>query len=85
MIEGVLKRESKIDMLKIDTEGMENRTVAAIDPALRAHIGVVVCETKQPLNPADDQFELRFANETCRLTNRRPKSLQPRPVVSAWR
>jgi FkbM family methyltransferase len=69
VIKRVLEGEPRIDMLKLDTEGMETKTVAAIEPALLAQIGVIVFETRQPMNPAVDQFELRFANETCRLTS----------------
>lgn len=40
----VLAREGKIDLLKIDTEGAEMATVAAIDPAYRRRIGVIYLE-----------------------------------------
>jgi FkbM family methyltransferase len=40
----VLARENTIDLLKIDTEGAEADTVAAIDPAYRRRIGVIYME-----------------------------------------
>lgn len=44
VLAGVLAREEKIDLLKIDTEGAEMATVAAIDPAYRRRIGVIYME-----------------------------------------
>lgn len=66
----VLEREGRVDLLKVDTEGMENRTVAAIDRDLLARVRVVCYETRSPVNPAPDLFALSFAAETVRLTNR---------------
>jgi FkbM family methyltransferase len=40
----VLAREGRIDLLKIDTEGAELDTVAAIDPDYRRRIGVIYVE-----------------------------------------
>ena len=40
----VLAREGRIDLLKIDTEGAELDTVAAIDPEFRRRIGVIYVE-----------------------------------------
>jgi FkbM family methyltransferase len=71
----VLEREGSIDMLKIDTEGLEARTVEAIDPDLLARVGVLCYETRRPVNPAPELFELRYATDTARLTNRRAGAL----------
>jgi FkbM family methyltransferase len=60
----------EIDLLKIDTEGMENRTVQAIDRDLLERIHVICFETRTPVNPAPERFELHFATDTARLVNR---------------
>jgi len=70
VLTGVLELDGRIDMLKIDTEGLENRTVLAISPHLLAQIGVLCFETREPVNPAPELFELRHATDTARLTNR---------------
>lgn len=70
VLEGVLEREGPIDLLKIDTEGLENLTVRAIRPDLLEQIGVICYETRQPVNPAPELFELGVAAETARLTRR---------------
>jgi hypothetical protein len=66
----VLQREGRIDMLKIDTEGLENRTVGAIEPDVFRQVGVLCFEARMPMNPAPERLELRYATETARLTNR---------------
>ena len=66
----VLAREGRIDMLKLDTEGMEDATVAAIDRELLARVRVLCYETRAPVNPAPELFAMTFATETARLTNR---------------
>ncbi len=74
VLEPVLEREGRIDLLKIDTEGLENRTVAAIRPELLARIDVICFETREPFNPAPESFDLRFATDTARLEARFPLS-----------
>jgi FkbM family methyltransferase len=66
----VLELEGRIDMLKIDTEGLENQTVNAIDRDLLAHVGVLCFETRTPINPAPEHFLLQHSTDTARLTNR---------------
>jgi FkbM family methyltransferase len=66
----VLELEGGVDMLKIDTEGLENQTVQAIEPELLARVALVCFETTQPINPAPQRFELRYATDTARLINR---------------
>jgi FkbM family methyltransferase len=63
----VLEREGRIDLLKIDTEGLERQTVEAIDRAILAQLGVICFETRAPLNPWPERFAMSFAAETCRL------------------
>lgn len=68
VLAGVIAREDHIDLLKIDTEGMEDRTVAAIDPELLSRVRVLCYETSFPVNPAPELFDMAFATETARLT-----------------
>jgi FkbM family methyltransferase len=73
VLEDVLAREGEIDLLKLDTEGMELQTVRAIRPELLGRIGVVYFEWEQ--EPADlgvEGFERSYANSTCTLRNRSP-------------
>lgn len=44
VLEEVLRTETAIDMLKIDTEGVEEATIAAIDPRYLARIRLIVYE-----------------------------------------
>jgi FkbM family methyltransferase len=76
---GILEREGWIDLLKIDIEGLENRTVQAIRRDLLERIGAICFETREPVNPAPDLFELRYATETARLERRggAPATAQP--------
>jgi FkbM family methyltransferase len=69
VLESVLEREGRIDILKLDTEGFENQTVAAINPDLLARIDTVYFETLEPFNPAPDLFSMSYAY-TCRLVRR---------------
>jgi FkbM family methyltransferase len=71
VLRGVLEREDRVDMLKIDTEGLENRTVQAIEPELLEKIATICFETTEPINPAPEQFVLRYATDTARLVNRK--------------
>jgi FkbM family methyltransferase len=74
VLTGVLEREGRVDMLKIDTEGLENRTVAAIRPDLLAEVGVICFETREPFNPSPELFDLSYATETARLERRTPRT-----------
>jgi FkbM family methyltransferase len=84
VLRNVFELEGRIDMLKIDTEGLENRTVQAISPDLLAGIGVLCFETRTPVNPAPELFELRNGHGSpdmvARLTNRQaaPPATGPR-------
>ncbi len=70
VLDEVLEREATIDLLKIDTEGAELETVAAIPDEQLARIRTVCFETTMPHNPAPGRFEMAFACETCRLDQR---------------
>jgi FkbM family methyltransferase len=66
----VLERESAIDLLKIDTEGAERSTIAAISSDQLERIRTICFETREPFNPDPGRFEMQFACETCRLDQR---------------
>ena len=75
VLAAVLEREPVIDLLKLDTEGAETSTVAAIAPDLLARIRQVVCED------AEDEIAIpgwrrRFSCLTTTLTN--PSAPAPR-------
>lgn len=70
VLDEVLDREPWIDLLKIDTEGAERDTVAAIPPRHLSRIGVICFETTTPFNPDPEQFTMTFATQTCRLERR---------------
>jgi hypothetical protein len=66
----VLEQEEAIDLLKIDTEGLEPATVASIRPELLARIGTVYFESTTPVRLHQAEFDFGFANETVRLRRR---------------
>jgi FkbM family methyltransferase len=80
VLTSVLGVNGRVDMLKIDTEGLENRTVLAISPDLLPQIGVLCFETRAPVNPAPELFELHYATDTARLTNRLASRQAPATV-----
>jgi FkbM family methyltransferase len=70
VLRSVLDVEGRVDMLKIDTEGVENRTVAALNSELLEHVGVICFETTAPFNPAPQRLRLSYAAEVARLERR---------------
>ncbi len=70
MLERALARAGEIDLVKIDTEGLELDTVRAMDPALLRRVRAVVIEAEpaEPLHPA--LFTQRQYGSVCRLTRR---------------
>lgn len=68
----VLDEHETIDVLKLDTEGSEQSTVAAIDRELLPRIRTIYFEADEEPGPMfPELFDYRFRNETIRLTNRR--------------
>jgi FkbM family methyltransferase len=76
----VLASEPQVDLLKLDTEGMEDRTIAAIDHELLARVRVLCYETRAPVNPAPEIFDMAFATETARLTSRAVSAARRMPT-----
>lgn len=71
VLEDVLARETKIDLLKIDTEGAEERTVRAIDTAYLERIGAIYLEARPPLPLLPGRFSQEQYGEVVRLFNLR--------------
>ena len=67
VLDEVLEREGRIDLLKIDTEGAELDTLRAVRPDQLNRITTIYFETSTPYNPDPEQFAMRFAADTCRL------------------
>jgi FkbM family methyltransferase len=59
VIEGALRDHSNIDILKVDTEGVEIQTIEAIDGNLLDHISKIYLES----DPMRDLHPDRFTNE----------------------
>lgn len=72
LLEDVLRRETEIDILKIDVEGLETELVSSIRPDVLDRIGTIYYETDRPQPLHGDQFRHRFR---C-MTNRLSRSLQ---------
>ncbi len=70
VLEGVLRDEERIDVLKIDTEGSELELVRGIKEHLLDAIGTIFYETAKPTPLYEDRFEFHFACLTNRLTHR---------------
>jgi FkbM family methyltransferase len=70
VLEGALTRAGTIDLVKIDTEGLELDTVRAMDPALLRRVRAIVLEAEphESLHPA--LFAQRQYGSVCRLTRR---------------
>lgn len=70
VIESILDHTPAIDVLKVDTEGAELATVAAIRDDLLARIGLIYLETMERPSVHADRFDAAFACDTLRLANR---------------
>lgn len=70
VLERALTRRGFVDLVKLDTEGLELDTVRAMDPALLHHVGQIVMEAepREPLHPT--LFTQRQYGSVCRLTRR---------------
>jgi FkbM family methyltransferase len=70
VLESVLERAPAIDVLKVDTEGAEVATVAAIREDLLDRIGVIYLETMDRPELHSGRFDAAFSCDTLRLENR---------------
>jgi FkbM family methyltransferase len=67
VLEQALAREGAIDVLKLDTEGAEERTLRAIRPDLLERIGMIYLETEEPDAVELPGFRRSFRCDTLRL------------------
>jgi hypothetical protein len=67
----VLEGERAIDILKIDTEGLELDTVRAIPDQLLARIDEIYYETPAAVPLYTDRFEYEYRTGIARLRRRR--------------
>lgn len=70
ILDDVLSLEQRIDVLKIDTEGYEQRIVGAIRADLLDRIGALYYETNDPEPFHTDRFRHRFVCKVNELTAR---------------
>jgi FkbM family methyltransferase len=70
VISEILDREGVIDILKIDTEGVEVRTVEAIEPELAKGIRRIFLEARPEHGLHSALFVQEQYGPVCRLTNR---------------
>ena len=71
-LSAVLLEAGKIDLLKIDTEGLELDTVNAIDPATAKKVKEIVFESAEPQAVRDDVYEARWNGIVNRVMPRLP-------------
>lgn len=67
VLERALEETDEIDVLKIDTEGMEVRTVSAIRSDLLDRIGVIYFETDKRVDLFPDRFSSSYASMTVEM------------------
>lgn len=71
LLADVLEREPRIDVLKVDIEGLERAAIAAIPPEVLDRIAVIYyeeCGTAAPPHP--ERFDAHRAVDTIRMVNR---------------
>lgn len=68
-LQEILERERRIDILKVDTEGMESRTVQAIRPELLRLIKRIYLEAHPSWRLHPGVFRQRQYGSVCQLTN----------------
>jgi FkbM family methyltransferase len=70
VLEEVLEQAKTIDVLKIDTEGVEEKTVAAIDQHLARRIKTVLIEARPSTDLQPALFRQRQYGGVCRMSNK---------------
>jgi FkbM family methyltransferase len=69
VLQEVLNQEARIDLLKIDTEGSEARTLRAASPELLARVGIIYVEDTQRLVDSLSGFNTSRRCSVLRLAN----------------
>lgn len=72
VLEEVLAAEGRIDVLKIDTEGLEVATVAAIRPRLLPRLPLIYFESGEPVAQMHDELYERSRRGQCERLSLRP-------------
>ena len=70
ILEEILQREDRIDVLKIDTEGTERELVEAIPRHLLERISTIYYETNEPMPLHEDRYRFHYSCQTNRLMAR---------------
>jgi FkbM family methyltransferase len=70
VLERVLAVVDTIDVLKVDTEGLEAATIASIRADLLDRIELIYYESREPADRPPANFDQWFASETVRLRRR---------------
>ncbi|WP_166660102.1 FkbM family methyltransferase [Actinomycetospora succinea] len=71
VLDEILRTEDRIDILKVDIEGLEEAVVAGIAPSLLDRVEVIYYETTGPRPFHADRFAHRYELQSNRLTRRR--------------
>jgi hypothetical protein len=67
VVEDVLRREGRIDLIKLDTEGAEERTIRAIAPDFLKRIGAFYLEAHPDKELLPGRFRQEQYGEVVRL------------------
>jgi FkbM family methyltransferase len=78
VVEEILRREGRVDILKIDTEGAETRTLAALTREHTRRIGRVYVETHPGATVGLDGFSARRQGQVWQLLNAHLAGTSPR-------
>jgi FkbM family methyltransferase len=73
-LEKILAHEDSVDILKIDTEGLEEATVAAVPPDLLDRVRTIYFESFEPARLHEDRYDISFANQTVTMRRKVPAS-----------
>jgi FkbM family methyltransferase len=82
ILETILAREGAIDILKVDSEGVEISTVRAIKPEHASRIGHVYLEAKPGKTLLPETHSQEQYGQVCRLTNLNPAFRSSGPVAA---
>ena len=69
VLEDILRREGQVDLLKLDTEGYEERTVLAIAPEHLKRIGAIYLEGRPSRRLLPANFVEQRRGSVCRYVN----------------
>lgn len=69
-LESILEREGWVDILKIDTEGLEKATVAALPPDVLDRVRTIYFESAEAARLHEDRYDITFANQTVTMRRR---------------